>query len=165
MFLCEYNSYTLSSNFVWDFALSKLYTNSLLSTLNARVGWNNVNGVENDTNNVLFGSETAVPLGFTHLTGSYFWCKSAFHRGLVLQTLKDIRASSGPPPDGQCVFKLWHIFLAIDGTHVSQGTSGGTLVDSYELQSSQTMSPKADLSINVSKHVISDFPPRFDAEQ
>lgn len=26
-------------NFVWDFALSKLYTNALISTLNARAGW------------------------------------------------------------------------------------------------------------------------------
>jgi hypothetical protein len=38
-------------NFVWDFALSKLYSNALLSTLNARAGWENLaNG-----HNVLFG--------------------------------------------------------------------------------------------------------------
>jgi len=43
-------------NFIWDFALSKLYTNSLLSTLNARAGWSNLTG---DTNqpNVLFGND------------------------------------------------------------------------------------------------------------
>ncbi|KIY43982.1 hypothetical protein FISHEDRAFT_77902 [Fistulina hepatica ATCC 64428] len=29
----------MTLNFVWDFALSKLYTNALLSSLNARVGW------------------------------------------------------------------------------------------------------------------------------
>ncbi|KIY44999.1 hypothetical protein FISHEDRAFT_77027 [Fistulina hepatica ATCC 64428] len=34
-----YGSTTLLRNFVWDFALSKLYTNALLSSLNARVGW------------------------------------------------------------------------------------------------------------------------------
>ncbi|GLB38894.1 hypothetical protein LshimejAT787_0600560 [Lyophyllum shimeji] len=40
-------------NFIWDFALSKLYTNALLSTLNARAGWNNLaNGTRH---NVLFG--------------------------------------------------------------------------------------------------------------
>ncbi|KAF9490595.1 hypothetical protein BDN71DRAFT_1592778 [Pleurotus eryngii] len=42
-------------NFVWDFALSKLYTNSLLSTLNARAGWNNLTG--SDQHNVLFGDD------------------------------------------------------------------------------------------------------------
>ncbi|KAF8522549.1 hypothetical protein JB92DRAFT_2887901 [Gautieria morchelliformis] len=43
-------------NFIWNFSLSKLYTNSLLSTLNARAGWNNLAGdqVHRD-NNILFG--------------------------------------------------------------------------------------------------------------
>ncbi|TFK36158.1 hypothetical protein BDQ12DRAFT_687365 [Crucibulum laeve] len=45
-------------NFVWDFALSKLYTNALISTLNARAGWNNIaNG--NTANNVLFGDDSS----------------------------------------------------------------------------------------------------------
>ncbi|KAG7096183.1 hypothetical protein E1B28_003633 [Marasmius oreades] len=44
-------------NFIWDFALSKLYTNALLSTLNARAGWCSVAGV--DTHNVLFGTSLA----------------------------------------------------------------------------------------------------------
>jgi len=47
-------------NFVWDFALSKLYTNALLSTLNARSGWgtlaNSMGG-----HNVLFGHISPVP--------------------------------------------------------------------------------------------------------
>jgi len=30
--------------FIWDFPLSKLYTNSLISTLNARAGWQNLSG-------------------------------------------------------------------------------------------------------------------------
>ncbi|KAL0960496.1 hypothetical protein HGRIS_005534 [Hohenbuehelia grisea] len=44
-------------NFIWDFALSKLYTNSLLSTLNARAGWDNLTGDVNQPN-VLFGDDT-----------------------------------------------------------------------------------------------------------
>jgi len=55
--------FTLSPNtavsFVWDFALSKLYTNSLLSTLNARAGWDKLNEIE-DTDNVLFGTTTGL---------------------------------------------------------------------------------------------------------
>jgi len=53
--------FTLSSktaiSFVWDFSVSKLYTNSLLSTLNARAGWDKLNNVE-DADNVLFGTTT-----------------------------------------------------------------------------------------------------------
>jgi hypothetical protein len=37
---------------VWDFALSKLYSNSLLSTLNARGGWKTGGSTRE---NVLFG--------------------------------------------------------------------------------------------------------------
>jgi len=33
-----------SLNFIWDFPLSKLYTNSLISSLNARAGWQNLSG-------------------------------------------------------------------------------------------------------------------------
>ncbi|EGO00735.1 hypothetical protein SERLA73DRAFT_178641 [Serpula lacrymans var. lacrymans S7.3] len=48
-----------SVNFVWDFSISKLYTNALLSTLNARVGWNNLNTAgDRDPDNVLFGDPT-----------------------------------------------------------------------------------------------------------
>ncbi|KIJ29746.1 hypothetical protein M422DRAFT_268779 [Sphaerobolus stellatus SS14] len=42
-------------NFIWDFPLCKLYTNALLSTLNARAGWSNLNG-QPHPNNVLFGT-------------------------------------------------------------------------------------------------------------
>ncbi|KAJ8489892.1 hypothetical protein ONZ45_g13395 [Pleurotus djamor] len=35
-------------NFIWDFPLSKLYTNSLLSTLNARAGWKDGFGSDQD---------------------------------------------------------------------------------------------------------------------
>ncbi|PPQ99027.1 hypothetical protein CVT26_014404 [Gymnopilus dilepis] len=42
-------------NFFWDLALSKLYTNSLLSTLNARAGWDHLTGqTMDDSSNVLF---------------------------------------------------------------------------------------------------------------
>ncbi|KAF9072045.1 hypothetical protein BDP27DRAFT_1418407 [Rhodocollybia butyracea] len=41
-------------NFVWDFALSKLYTNALISTLNARHGWGNLNGPTIPGNSILF---------------------------------------------------------------------------------------------------------------
>ncbi|KAF5323763.1 hypothetical protein D9619_012891 [Psilocybe cf. subviscida] len=40
-------------NFIPDFALSKLYTNSLLSTLNARAGWNTLGQATHEVN-VLF---------------------------------------------------------------------------------------------------------------
>ncbi|KAL4259965.1 DUF6534 domain-containing protein [Pleurotus pulmonarius] len=49
-------------NFIWDFALSKLYTNALLSTLNARVGWNKAANA-NTQHNVLFGNETGLTRG------------------------------------------------------------------------------------------------------
>ncbi|KIJ50751.1 hypothetical protein M422DRAFT_159510, partial [Sphaerobolus stellatus SS14] len=41
-------------NFIWDFPLCKIYTNALLSTLNARAGWSNLNG-QPHPENVLFG--------------------------------------------------------------------------------------------------------------
>ncbi|KAJ3903778.1 hypothetical protein F5879DRAFT_1035242 [Lentinula edodes] len=44
-------------NFVWDFALSKLYTNALISILNARAGWNNLNGQPMPGNSILFINE------------------------------------------------------------------------------------------------------------
>jgi len=54
--------FTISSktaiSFVWDFSISKLYTNALLSTLNARVGWNSLNSTDQDPDNVLFGDTT-----------------------------------------------------------------------------------------------------------
>jgi hypothetical protein len=50
-----------SLNFIWDLPLSKLYTNSLLSTLNARAGWNNLMGPENE-HNVLFGPQKQTSL-------------------------------------------------------------------------------------------------------
>ena len=46
----------LHSNFAFDFPLSKLYTNALLSTLNARKGWTIHDDTEEE--NVLFGKET-----------------------------------------------------------------------------------------------------------
>ncbi|KAL4256089.1 hypothetical protein AB1N83_011796 [Pleurotus pulmonarius] len=42
-------------NFIFDFPLSKLYTNSLVSTLNARAGWDKLNS--DDASNVLFGHD------------------------------------------------------------------------------------------------------------
>ncbi|KAF8900289.1 hypothetical protein CPB84DRAFT_1779298 [Gymnopilus junonius] len=52
-----------SSNFFWDLPLSKLYTNSLLSSLNARAGWNNLTGQsDEEESNVLFRKTT---LGMT----------------------------------------------------------------------------------------------------
>ncbi|KAF8129072.1 hypothetical protein EV363DRAFT_393079 [Boletus edulis] len=41
-------------NFIWDLTLSKLYSNSLLSTLNARGGWKVTSSVRD---NVLFGND------------------------------------------------------------------------------------------------------------
>ncbi|KAG9311995.1 hypothetical protein JVU11DRAFT_7266 [Chiua virens] len=42
------------TNYIWDFALSKLYSNSILSTLNARGGWKVTSSIPD---NVLFTSE------------------------------------------------------------------------------------------------------------
>jgi len=44
-------------NFIWDLPLSKMYTNALLSTLNARSAWNGLqaSGPISDNQNVLFG--------------------------------------------------------------------------------------------------------------
>lgn len=57
-------------NFIWDFALSKLYTNALLSTLNARAGWNTL--ANNTGHNVLFGDETHPPRQLqTHSTTNF----------------------------------------------------------------------------------------------
>ncbi|KAF5340898.1 hypothetical protein D9758_012198 [Tetrapyrgos nigripes] len=44
-------------NFVWDFSLSKIYTNALLSTLNARAGWDRIAN-NTITHNVLFLNES-----------------------------------------------------------------------------------------------------------
>ncbi|KDQ22170.1 hypothetical protein PLEOSDRAFT_1109288 [Pleurotus ostreatus PC15] len=58
-------------NFIWDFALSKLYTNALLSTLNARVGWNKAANA-NTHHNVLFGNETGgLTRGTSREAGNY----------------------------------------------------------------------------------------------
>jgi hypothetical protein len=45
-------------NFVWDFALSKLYTNALMSTLNARTVWGGLINGGTVPPNVLFGTES-----------------------------------------------------------------------------------------------------------
>ncbi|KAF8512562.1 hypothetical protein JB92DRAFT_2927554 [Gautieria morchelliformis] len=58
-----------SLNFISDFSLSKLYTNSLLSTLNARAGWNNLTGDQLYRDNVLFGEATFVASGGNHPAG------------------------------------------------------------------------------------------------
>ncbi|KAF8991976.1 hypothetical protein BDQ17DRAFT_1313121 [Cyathus striatus] len=47
--------------FIWDFCLSKLYSNALLSTLNARAGWENLNGTK-QAHNVLFGENPSASL-------------------------------------------------------------------------------------------------------
>ncbi|KAF9255935.1 hypothetical protein L218DRAFT_950377 [Marasmius fiardii PR-910] len=55
--------FTLSSktaiSFVFDFSVSKLYTNAVLSSLNARTGWNHLNNVDDD--NILFSTSKAMP--------------------------------------------------------------------------------------------------------
>jgi hypothetical protein len=59
---------TSPRNYIWDFALSKLYSNSLLSTLNARGGWKATGALQE---NVLFGhtsgSETTTFQVWRHL--------------------------------------------------------------------------------------------------
>ncbi|KAF8504075.1 hypothetical protein JB92DRAFT_3145754 [Gautieria morchelliformis] len=57
-------------NFIFNFSLSKLYTNSLLSTLNARAGWNNLTGDQLYRDNVLFGESKFVSSGGNHPAAS-----------------------------------------------------------------------------------------------
>ncbi|KAH8830181.1 hypothetical protein DL96DRAFT_1707019 [Flagelloscypha sp. PMI_526] len=57
----------ITLNFLWDFALSKLYSNSLLSTLNARTDWAGMATGRPQTN-VLFG--TSNPTASVTATGS-----------------------------------------------------------------------------------------------
>ncbi|KAF5383048.1 hypothetical protein D9615_004798 [Tricholomella constricta] len=57
-------------NFVWDFALSKLYTNALLSTLNARSGWGTIANTTGG-NNVLFGHNSPAPQLQTYSTANF----------------------------------------------------------------------------------------------
>ncbi|KXN88564.1 hypothetical protein AN958_07050 [Leucoagaricus sp. SymC.cos] len=61
MFLFTLSPKTAVS-FVWDFSVSKLYTNALLSTLNARAGWSHLNEQAGDEN-VLFGSTIVNSVG------------------------------------------------------------------------------------------------------
>ncbi|PPQ99026.1 hypothetical protein CVT26_014403 [Gymnopilus dilepis] len=57
--ICRPSQRVSHRNFFWDLALSKLYTNSLLSTLNARAGWDRLTGQEDDdVSNVLFRKDT-----------------------------------------------------------------------------------------------------------
>ncbi|RDB17460.1 hypothetical protein Hypma_001627 [Hypsizygus marmoreus] len=48
-------------NFVWDFALSKLYTNALMSTLNARSGWGNLINGASGRNNLVYVDDSQLP--------------------------------------------------------------------------------------------------------
>jgi hypothetical protein len=50
---------TITLNFTWDFALSKLYSNALLSTLNARTKWNSMQTADN----VLFARDESASGG------------------------------------------------------------------------------------------------------
>jgi len=68
-------------NFVFDLALSKLCTNSLLCTLNARAGWNNLTGAGADAN-LLFGQMTSRMK--TEFSGLH--SKSAFSRETTTRT-------------------------------------------------------------------------------
>ncbi|KAG6819013.1 hypothetical protein H0H93_016376 [Arthromyces matolae] len=56
-------------NFIWDFALSKLYTNALLSTLNARSAWGKL--AEGTQPNVLYGDNSEVPRFSTYTTANF----------------------------------------------------------------------------------------------
>ncbi|KAL0958481.1 hypothetical protein HGRIS_000620 [Hohenbuehelia grisea] len=65
-------------NFVWDFALSKLYTNALISTLNARAGWDNLaNAHTND--NILFGDITVSGVSTSRRGGETYQTTTRFH--------------------------------------------------------------------------------------
>lgn len=57
--MCIDQKLCLYRNFVWDLALSKLYTNALMSTLNARAGFGRMMGNGNGVpTNVLFTNES-----------------------------------------------------------------------------------------------------------
>lgn len=57
-------------SFIWDFSLSKLYTNALLSTFNARAGWNHLTENGQNPDNVLFGKEDSRINTFPRFTRS-----------------------------------------------------------------------------------------------
>jgi len=107
---------TTAVNFVWDFSISKLYTNALLSTLNARVGWNNLNTGNRDPENVLFGYPE------THV---------------VSQPVQNFLSSAGAR-------RRYNTTVA----------ASDPAVNSHELQ---FPSFKADVNIDVTKHVVSDY--------
>ncbi|KAF9228352.1 hypothetical protein BS17DRAFT_692255, partial [Gyrodon lividus] len=86
-------------NYIWDFALSKLYSNSLLSTLNARGGWKASSSVRE---NVLFGpgaatSVTSAPVVTISQTHSY-GRKQVRKLGLSNVSESTHRGSSRPAP-------------------------------------------------------------------
>ncbi|KAF9459786.1 hypothetical protein BDZ94DRAFT_1238932 [Collybia nuda] len=66
-------------NFVWDFALSKLYSNALISTLNARTGWGSLTD-RMYAPNVLFGDEGLSPQ-LNSTSNSRMTPKTAGHLG------------------------------------------------------------------------------------
>ncbi|KAF8519875.1 hypothetical protein BU17DRAFT_89450 [Hysterangium stoloniferum] len=57
-------------NFAWDFPLSKLYTNALMSSLNARAGWNTTLSNTNMPPNALFSDDRELMRGTQVQTSS-----------------------------------------------------------------------------------------------
>jgi len=100
--LADLLSFTISpqtaENFVWDFSISKLYTNALLSTLNARVGWNNLNTGDHDPENVLFGDSTT-QVG-SHPSKTYITNGGARRRNITAGTASETMGSYELQPSG-----------------------------------------------------------------
>ncbi|KAL0958480.1 hypothetical protein HGRIS_000619 [Hohenbuehelia grisea] len=84
-------------NFVWDFALSKLYTNALISTLNARAGWDNVGDVHTDSN-ILFGNFSIYGVSTSRRGENTYQTTSRLHAAndLAHSGVDELDAASSP---------------------------------------------------------------------
>jgi len=92
-------------NFVWDFALSKLYTNSLMSTLNARSTYADLMSKRATSHNVLFGSSPELPESSTGFASTFIHMPSM----MTSMIPRDFQTSSShsmqDPSDGVSITK------------------------------------------------------------
>lgn len=129
-------------NFVWDFALSKLYTNALLSTLNARAGWSNLNKGMADTDNVLFSTNDTVR---PFIIALFMSVHVAYSGISPTQSLKTSRSKITRPTLGS-------------GTLFNSNTDHNVLYPGAPGQAYELSRPK-DMTVNITKEVETDYKP------
>jgi hypothetical protein len=106
-------------SFVWDFPLSKLYTNALLSTLNARAGWNNLSTNEQDQGSILFRNDTNL---YTTQPTKSFHNATGTRNDITLDTSLDTAADTA---DLQPIKFRRHLSASVDkdvGYHTDSTT-------------------------------------------